>query len=151
MDPVFITKSLQHRTNSSTVSKAKLFSPEWFRVWVNNSNNWCQPLRSLSIRSIVILSFLFQSDFISINLSFNLLISAVNDKNTLYLEICALLKELFCPYKCLMEGPVDQRFDSIDARLTLLGTNIFYENLISILIKLKYSKISWSPRFKQRE
>ena len=44
------------------------------------------------------------------------------DQSTFALETCAFLKELSCPYRILLEGPVDDRFKTPENRLKLLGS-----------------------------
>ena len=36
------------------------------------------------------------------------------------MEICAFLKEYACPYRTLLEGPIDERFKTIQNRLLLI-------------------------------
>lgn len=43
-----------------------------------------------------------------------------SDLGSFYLEICAFLKEMYCPYSCLNQGPIDERFRTKENRLKLI-------------------------------
>ena len=53
------------------------------------------------------------------------------DISTFSLETCAFLKELSCPYRVLLEGPIDERFKSVDNKLKLLGKKMsIFKNVL---------------------
>ena len=42
------------------------------------------------------------------------------DESSFYMELGSFLREISCPYKQLSEGPLDERFKSVDNKLILL-------------------------------